>query len=274
MNSFAPITAADYQIIRDGNKIIQSEILAPEYEFQHSDDFNRYRPGERDWNYVFIFGRRYAILRAELAMCIWESVCMKCRYIITAASGCSGNSDYTPTTNNLTMEKLAEINMYVPPIPPANYLDFNFFNIPTDRVILESWIHRWQQTAFQLSAWIQKAKENSYKIGETSWRFPIDDKTPQWWTKTSGLFSPCSVLSSPSVSPDASLGADLETLLKEKKYDYCKYKNIDCDIEDNLFSVSEVNALIYKINAEPHTSRKRSCSSAFSSESRNESSSM
>jgi hypothetical protein len=91
---------------------------------------------------------------------IWEFVRMICRYILATAAGWKGDVDSNNLPLTIPDEKYQEISMIRAPIPPDNYLAHKFLKIPGEKVEIESWIERWQQTSHQLTAWTTKAKEN------------------------------------------------------------------------------------------------------------------
>jgi hypothetical protein len=174
MALFPPVTSVDYQLSHDGDNVIQAAVSLPQYEFQHSDNFEFYKPGRHDWTSIFLFGKHYFYLRPELADSLWESVRMKCRYILAAAAGWKGDVDSNDLPLTIPDEKYQEISMIRAPIPPDNYLAHNFLKIPGEKVEIESWIERWQQTGHQLTAWTAKAKENCVDLEDCTWKWPID----------------------------------------------------------------------------------------------------
>jgi hypothetical protein len=176
MALFSPITAQDYQVSREGTEIVQAEVTVPKFEFQYSDNFEFYKPCFQDWTYTNIFGKELASLRPELAASIWETVRMKCRYILAAAIGWKGNEDDHALPLHIRASRFRDINMIPPPFPPEDYLAYNFLKIPGDQKEIEAWIDKWQQTGHQLSAWIAKAKNNSIMYEDTTWKWPEDPR--------------------------------------------------------------------------------------------------
>ena len=170
MAQFSPISTNVYQLSYNGKKYVQASIKTKDYEFQHTDNFAFYKPNQYNWINIPIFGKEYMYLRSELTDSLWESVHMKCCYILAAAAGWKGDTAPKPFPVIIPDKKYEEIDMINAPFPPDTYLSYNFLKIPKEMATIKSWIKKWQQTSHQLSAWIAKAKENMTHSKKTSWK--------------------------------------------------------------------------------------------------------
>ncbi|KAF8463789.1 hypothetical protein JB92DRAFT_3136359 [Gautieria morchelliformis] len=100
----------------------------------------------------------HATLRSDLASCYWETLKMKCCYILAATHEWKGDFDKGP------------LPQYIP-----NLL---LFEIGMDPAEIRRHVKIWQENSYQLSAWIKKAKERSAKVPECSWSWPASPFTP------------------------------------------------------------------------------------------------
>ena len=165
------ITAEDYQIRKFDDHYHQLPIKPPVgLEYQPTNDFDFYKPSERDFSHYNIFNQRLSVLRPELADAIWESVRMKIREIVSAGTDWEYTSRST-TPEFIPEENLQKIHMIHPEFPPNHCLTFNIMKVPNEYQEILNWIELWQQLGRKLTAWILKAKENCSLYGVTSWKW-------------------------------------------------------------------------------------------------------
>jgi hypothetical protein len=113
MALFSPISAQDYQVSHEGTEIVQAKVTVPKFEFQYSDNFEFFQ----DWTYTNIFGKELASLHPELAASIWETVHMKCRYILVVAISWKGNENDHTLPLHIRTSRFRDINMINLPFP-------------------------------------------------------------------------------------------------------------------------------------------------------------
>jgi hypothetical protein len=186
MASFAPIGSLDYAVNRRHDPPFQTSVLTSDFEYQHTSEFEFYKICHHDYSQANIFGKVYTTIRPELAGAIWEAVRMKARYIYAAANQWRGDTDYSNLPRTIPEEKLTEIDMLPPPIPPVDYLMENFLAYPETLSTLQLWIEKWQQTGHMLTAWIAKAKERCEKWEVTSWSWPDEPCMPEPYAERVG----------------------------------------------------------------------------------------
>lgn len=178
MATFAKISALDFNLIPTGDSFVQAPIPPPNFEFQYSSDFDFYKPCALDFYFLDAPVNRYAVLRSDLASCYWESLKMKGRYILAAATGGRDEVATDPLSSTIPEEKLREINMIHPPFPPLHQLTYNFLLLPASPAKIREWISLWQSNSRQLSAWIAQAKLQSAKSSSCSWSWPPTPPSP------------------------------------------------------------------------------------------------
>ena len=202
MASFPEISALDFSLVSnpDGDSLIQSPVQFPDFEFQHTSNFDYYKPCSLDFYFLDSPINRYAVLRSDLASCYWESLKMKCRYILAAATGWDSESNCALPTA-VPEAKLLEIGMTAPPFPLIHQLTYNFLLLPERPEKIREWICLWQSNSLQLAAWIAQAKVQSKKLPSCSWRWPA---TPLITYPTSTL--PISPLASPVTNTNTEEG--------------------------------------------------------------------
>jgi hypothetical protein len=169
MSGFPEISSLDFSLHRVDSKLIQGPI--PEFQFQFTPNFDFYCPSSIDFLWLDPPVNLHTTLRSDLASCYWETLKMKCRYILTAAHGWKGNFNKSPLPQFVPDSLLSEIGMTHPPLPPLNQLTYNFFLLPEDPAEICRHIKIWQENSHQLSAWIKKAKERRVKVPECSWNW-------------------------------------------------------------------------------------------------------
>ena len=86
MATFPSILALDFSLIEHDGGVTQGPVLTPNFVFQHSSDFDPYRPGNFDFIFLDDPLRTYAVLHHDLASAIWESLKMKGHYILSACT--------------------------------------------------------------------------------------------------------------------------------------------------------------------------------------------
>lgn len=174
MAYFPEISALDFSLVTDpeSGSLTQSPIPLLEFEFQHTSNFDYYKPCPLDFYFLDSPINRYAVLRSDLASCYWETLKMKCRYILAAATGWNSESDCAlPTT--VPEAKLHEIGMTAPPFPLIHQLTYNFLLLPERPEKICEWIRLWQANSLQLAAWIAQAKVQSKRLPSCSWVWPV-----------------------------------------------------------------------------------------------------
>ena len=222
MSSFPEISALDFSLVSDPENgfLIQAPIQIPDFEFQHTSNFDYYLPCMQDFYYLDSPLNRYAVLRSDLASCYWESLKMKGRFILAAATGWSGDNTDELLPSTIPDGKLEEIGMIPPPFPPLHQLTYNFFLLPESPAKIREWIALWQLNSHQLSAWIAQAKVQSARLPSCSWKWPAPPIIT--YPITASPHSPCTTRSSltdledgTSIHSDGSQNKDTGTLFGE-----------------------------------------------------------
>ena len=172
MAAFPEITARNYSVRRGLHTLYQEPILTPRYPFQYTSHFEFYPLGSRDFVYLDPPSHHFATLRSDLAVCLWESLKMKVRYILAAARNGDCNSVFDLLVTFVPKAKLQEIDMLPPPFPPADQLTSNPFLRPGHPAVIETRVSSWQTSSRMLTAWIAKAQANSARIPNCSWSWP------------------------------------------------------------------------------------------------------
>ena len=172
MAAFPEITARNYSVRRGLHSLYQEPILTPRYPFQYTSHFEFYPLGSRDFVYLDPPSHHFATLRSDLAVCLWESLKMKVRYVLAAARNGDCNSVFDLLVTFIPKAKLQEIDMLPPPFPPAYQLTSNPFLRPGHPAVIETWVSSWQMSLRMLTAWIAKAQANSASISNCSWSWP------------------------------------------------------------------------------------------------------
>ena len=172
MAAFPEITAHNYSVRRGLHSLYQDPILTPRYPFQYTSHFEFYPLGSRDFIYLDPPSHHFATLRSDLAVCLWESLKMKARYILAAARNGDCDSVFDLLVTFIPKAKLQEIDMLPPPFPPAYQLTSNPFLRPGHPAVIETWVSSWQTSSRMLTAWIAKAQANSARVSNCSWSWP------------------------------------------------------------------------------------------------------
>ena len=172
MANFPEITFLDFSVRKGLHSATQEPVSFPFHEFQFTSQFDFYRPCKSDLVYLTPPSSDYVVLRSDLAISIWESLRMKTRYILAAAYRWNGDTAASPLPTSLSDAKLEEIRMIKPAIPFLHPLTFNPLLCPGPPATVFSRVAIWQERARMLSAWICKARLNSYLIPNCSWRWP------------------------------------------------------------------------------------------------------
>lgn len=172
MATFPEITAHNYSVRRGFHSLFQDPILIPRLPFQYTSHFKFYPLGSRDFVYLDPPSHHFATLRSDLAVCLWESLKMKARYILAAARNGDNDSVFDLLITFVPKTKLQEIDMLPPPFPPAYQLTSNPFLRPGHPAVIETWVSSWQMSSCMLTAWIAKAQANSARIPNCSWSWP------------------------------------------------------------------------------------------------------
>ena len=95
MALFPEVTGSDFRLQFVHGRLVQGPIEPPEFDFQHSSNFDFYRPNEFD--FVHLDGTdQYVLLRPDLACAFWETLKMKGRYILAAANDWTGDDPSKP----------------------------------------------------------------------------------------------------------------------------------------------------------------------------------
>ena len=174
MANFPEITSRDYTLHQTPNGLVQEPVSTLHFPFQHSSNFDFYRPCK--FNFIFLDApiNNYAVLHNDLAHCIWESVKMKGRYILASAHGWDGDTANSPLPTSIPDAKLKEIHMLPPLLMPNQLLAFNKLLFPERPTIIRALISALQEQSRMLSAWICQAKINSSRVRNCSWVWPAD----------------------------------------------------------------------------------------------------
>ena len=171
MAHFPKVTGSDFRLQFVHGRLVQGPIEPPEFEFQHSSNFNFYKPN--DFDFVHLDGTdQYVLLRPDLACAFWETLKMKGRYILAAANNWTGDDPLKPLPMTVPPQKLEEIHMIYPPFPPLYQLTYNFFMLLEKKDVICSCITAWQENSWQLATWICKAKYNTIRYCSKSWKWP------------------------------------------------------------------------------------------------------
>ena len=172
MASFPEISARNYSVHRGPHSLVQEPVLIPRFQFQYTSNFDFYLLGKCDFIPLEHPPHHYAVLHSDIAICLWESLKMKVRYIL--ATSRNGNCDavFDLLSTYIPSAKLQEIDMLPPPFPSIHQLTFNPFLRPGHPAVIESIVSSWQTTSRMLSAWIAKAQENSVRRSSCSWSWP------------------------------------------------------------------------------------------------------
>ena len=178
MANFPEISALDFSLTGAGDAIIQAPVETPSFEFQYSSNFDFYKPCASDFYFLDVPTNRYAVLRSDLASCYWESLKMKCRYILAAATGLNSGAASSPLPATIPEAKLLEIDMIPPPFPPLHQLTYNFLLLPESPEKIREWIKLWQKNSHQLAAWIAQAKVQTAQLPSSTWTWPTAPHLP------------------------------------------------------------------------------------------------
>ena len=204
MAYFPEISPLDFALTGAGDAIIQAPVEPPSFEFQHTSNFDYYRPCAQDFYLLDPPTNRYAVLRSDLASCFWESLKMKGRYILAAANGWNGATAEGPLPITIPEEKLREIGMTHPPFPPFHQLAYNFLLLPESPDKIGEWIGLWQNNSRQLAAWIAQARLQSSRLPSCSWSWPATPTDPDPVT------APHTLNTTPSHEPESDDEASTE----------------------------------------------------------------
>jgi len=172
MATFPEISTLDFTVRYDNRHLVQGPVGSLDFPFQHSANFDHYRPRKFDFIYLDSPTNEYAVLRSDLASCYWETLKMKGRYILSAANDWNSESALEPLPVTIPEDKLKEIGMVHPPFPPIHQLTYNFLLLPERPITIRGWIEMWQENSRQLSTWICKAKVKSDQLPMSSWNWP------------------------------------------------------------------------------------------------------
>ena len=172
MANFPEISFLDFSVRKGLHSITQEPVSIPFHEFQFTSHFDFYRPCKADLIYLTPPSGEYAVLRHDLAISIWESLKMKTKYILAAAHRWNGDTATSPLPTELSESKLNEIHMIRPALPFLHPLSFNPLLCPGPPASVFSRVAIWQERSRMLSAWIGKARLNSYLVPNCSWRWP------------------------------------------------------------------------------------------------------
>ncbi|KAF8506257.1 hypothetical protein JB92DRAFT_2832963 [Gautieria morchelliformis] len=212
MARFPDVTSLDYITRFDGDRIVQGPVLAPSFPFQHSSEFDFYRPGKFDFIFLDHPEEVYAVLRHDLASCFWESLKMKGRYILAAANDWNGETAENPLPLTIPDEKLAEIGMPHPPFPLIHQLTYNFLLLPESPDVIRGRLATWQDNSRQLAAWIRKAKLKTAVLAKSLWKWPTPP-TPTCFNDSDGQSRTDDTWPSNSSEHDTVLGESPEPAL-------------------------------------------------------------
>lgn len=175
---FSPITSRDFSLHEEHDTLVQNPVVVPYHEFQHSSDFDHYRPCKFDYFHLDAPANTLSVLRSDLANSIWESLKMKQHYILAAANEWNGDTATSPLPSTIPEDKLREINMVPPVFPTLHQFLFNPFLITGHPDIINAMIAAWQEHSCRLATWISKAKLNSSNMPNCSWTWPSPPSTP------------------------------------------------------------------------------------------------
>lgn len=177
MATFPNITALNYSVRKGHNSLYQESLPAPRFEFQFTSNFDFYPVGSQDYEYLDPPDNHFAHIRPDIASCLWESLKMKVRYILSAARNGDSHAAFDLLTTFISNAKLREVDMLPPPFPPAHQLVSNPFLRPGHPSVVDTWVSSWQTTSRMLAAWIAKAQENSSRNPNSSWCWPVSPRS-------------------------------------------------------------------------------------------------
>ena len=172
MATFPVISERDYSV-RPGPYLLKQEpIPLPRFEFQFSSNFDFYPVGKQDYTYLDPPYNLFATIHPDIASCLWETLKMKVRYILTAAHNGNGDATSDLLSTFISSTKLKEIGMVPPSFPPTHQLASNPFLHPGHPTVVDSWVTMWQTNSRMLAAWIAKAQVNSSRVADCTWVWP------------------------------------------------------------------------------------------------------
>ena len=172
MATYPEVSAVDFSVCIENGQPVQNQVFVPKYAYQHTPNFDQYKPASEDFiPYEGIGPKRYT-LRRGLASCYWETVHMKIKYILAAAHNWNGETATDPLPTTLSKSKLAELGMPPPLFPHTELLTINFFLAPEKQEVIRSWVDAWQAQSLNLSAWIAQARLNSINTADSTWVWP------------------------------------------------------------------------------------------------------
>ena len=180
MAAYPPITAFDFEAHLENGELVQDLVEMPAYDFQHTAEFDFYRPTIHDYVPYPASRPDHVMLRADLAACLFETYNMKVKYVLAAAHDWNGEFTMDPLPTVLPDSKLKEIGMPAPPFPDCQLWAVNFFFKPEKISVIADWVEMWQRKSLSLSAWIYKARIKSKHVPDCSWvwpRSPYDTST-------------------------------------------------------------------------------------------------
>ena len=151
---------------------MQEPVLIPRFQFQYTSNFDFYPLGKCDFIPLEPPPHHYAVLRSDIAICLWESLKMKVHFILAASRNGNCDAVFDLLSTYIPSAKLQEIDMLPPPFPSVHQLTFNPFLRPGHPAVIESVVSSWQTTSRMLSVWIAKAQENSVRCSSCSWSWP------------------------------------------------------------------------------------------------------
>lgn len=130
MAAYPPVTAFDFEAHLENGILMQDLIPMPAYDFQHTAEFDYYRPTIHDYMPYPASGPDQVMLRADLAACLFETYNMKVKYVLAAAHDWNGELTTDPLPSVLPDSKLKEIGMPAPPFLDCQLWAVNFFFKP------------------------------------------------------------------------------------------------------------------------------------------------
>ena len=172
MAHYPEISAIDFVLRANNGRIVQAPVHIPKYAYQHTGNFDRYKPTPHDFEPYEGPGPAQVLMRKGIAFGLWETMHMKVKYILSAAHRWNGQIDTTPLPSVLPEHKLTEIGMPPPPFPDPQLLTINIFLTAETRETLCNWVDLWQVISLNLSAWIAKAKQNCVSTPGCTWAWP------------------------------------------------------------------------------------------------------
>ena len=172
MAHYPEISAIDFVLRANDGRIIQAPVHVPKYVYQHTGNFDRYKPTPHDFEPYEGPGPAQVLMRKGIAFGLWETMHMKVKYILSAAHRWNRQIDTTPLPSVLPEHKLTEIGMPPPPFPDPQLLTVNIFLTAETHETLCNWVDLWQVISLNLSAWIAKAKQNCVSTPGCTWAWP------------------------------------------------------------------------------------------------------